>query len=846
MSSKPISHLELVQPLQSFLETFTQELTEQKFVPALRDELKRLIASLEGLQQSEDTLQQIARGVDRLREVFAPAGTRLLEGVKDLETAMRTNSEQLRERAGDVLTSLTRTHEQLEGSLRGEAGLLQEQAQASREALSRTVAEVETRLSGLNAQVDTLCRKLEAEAVSMQQSAAVAVATAAPVAVEVPAGSLKVDLPDDLRDLLERTERSVTQELEVHRQEIAAALKQGRSEESDRLSKLDQKIAHALARVAPSMQEELDTAVTRLRDQIQTLILAEVQNRPETRTAGSDEEATPAATADLASALTASETRILREISTLQRGQKSEQTEGERILKELARGLEESAHQQSERMVADGQAVKDSMVALGRLVAQLREDDRANRDQLSLMQANLDSLVKAQRENQQTMEEDLHATLSRLDVQTRTFDQKVEDDKQAVAQLAAALSRSEQAATKATELALADSRAQRERIDAGLKDLRERIERSQVAENEHVQDTLRRVAEAWTEALEALRDFVQKTITSRTDSIVNRLEGIENRLSDSAQSGGSVQREVQNELRRSATAFEQRLDALSQTNSQYTEAISEHVKAVSGEVAALRSKQDQALAVLKEAIRANYDDNAARLKTVIDQSLDSFLKQAAAVPQALDRYSHLVQSLYQGDKLALEALSSDTANLLALSTEKFETLASDSSAMKKFFPLLDKKLEKQSADLENLRKGQSQQGGELMDLKTSLSVAREVQESSSMTLRDELRRTQTTAEGGFATVQEQIQESRASVNALSEDLLPAFRREMVTLIGSKLEFIERTLAERQEALRKDIAQELERERAANRKTQLIVTGLLALGLLMQLIFHFSRTPGVGK
>ncbi len=75
---------ELIQPLQSFLETFTQELTEQKFVPAFRDELKRFLSTIENLQKSEASLQQIAVGVDRLREVFAPAGTKLLEGAKDL------------------------------------------------------------------------------------------------------------------------------------------------------------------------------------------------------------------------------------------------------------------------------------------------------------------------------------------------------------------------------------------------------------------------------------------------------------------------------------------------------------------------------------------------------------------------------------------------------------------------------------------------------------------------------------------------------------------------------------------------------------------------------------------
>src|SRR5512142_1796840 len=123
---------ELLEPLQAFLQTFTQELTEQQFVPAFREELRRLVAAIENLQQSEESLQQIARGVDRLREVFAPAGTRMLENVKDLESLMRTNANDLRDRSSQVIKDLLSTHDQLEAALRNEAGLIQEQTSASR------------------------------------------------------------------------------------------------------------------------------------------------------------------------------------------------------------------------------------------------------------------------------------------------------------------------------------------------------------------------------------------------------------------------------------------------------------------------------------------------------------------------------------------------------------------------------------------------------------------------------------------------------------------------------------------------------------------------------------------
>ena len=167
--AKPGMQQELIEPLREFLQTFTQELTEQQFIPAFRDELRRLLTAFERIQESGDTLQQIATGVDRLREVFTPSGTRVLEGVKELEALMRNNADGLKVQAEEVLTDLLKTHNELEVALREEAGVLRDQTAIGRDALTRTATEIEERLSALTKQIDGLCRKTESEVAQLAE-----------------------------------------------------------------------------------------------------------------------------------------------------------------------------------------------------------------------------------------------------------------------------------------------------------------------------------------------------------------------------------------------------------------------------------------------------------------------------------------------------------------------------------------------------------------------------------------------------------------------------------------------------------------------------------------------------
>ncbi|MBU0507472.1 hypothetical protein KKH27_01365 [bacterium] len=841
MSSRPEPPSEIVEPLRRFLETFTQELTEQQFIPAFRDELKRLLNSLDGLQRSETVLQQIAQSVVQLQEVFTPAGTRLLEGARELEEAMRANASQVRGQAEDVLRDLLETHQKLESSLRSEAGLIQEHTNVGREALDRTVGEIEDRLKGLTTHLESLCERMNSEVTAAVESARPAASE--PEAV-LPSMATVVGIPDDLKDLLQRTQEAIGERLEEQRREIAEALSQVRSEESQRLLKLDQRVSEALASVGPQVQGELESAVGRLRDQIQTLILAEMETRRlAPRDDGEPQAAVP--TAEFTSSLAASETRILREIAVLQKSGRGEQSEAERLLRELARGLEDVAEQNLQRAEAESRSVKESLGTLQRIVGQLRDGGQQDREQLAAMLTHLDTLVKGQREQQQLAESELHTTRTKLDEQTRLLEQKIEDDRQVLGQLSAAVGRAEQAATKAIELSLSDGRAQRDKIESGIKELRDRLDRAQQAEEGRTENTLRHIAEAWTEALEALRDFVQKAIAGRTDAIITRLEGLDARLAESGQSGGNLQRDVQNELRRISSLFDERLEGLKSTTESFTTAMESHVKAVSGEVAALRSKQEQSLAVLKEAIRANYDESAARLKEVVETAYDSFIKQTSNIPQVIDRFTHLLQSLHQSDSLALQTIGSDTKNVLSLASERFETLVADNNAIKKFFPLLDKKLEKHSTELDMVRKAQVRQDQDLAEFPRTLSELRQWHDEQLRELRGELQRMREDAREQSDHVRGDLHDVKSEQSALQNEDLPTFRREVSQLVTSKLEFIENTLHERQESLRKEMDQAIERSRLSGRKTFLIVAALVGLSILLQIAFHFASTPGTG-
>ncbi|MBI5060090.1 hypothetical protein HZB60_09970 [candidate division KSB1 bacterium] len=852
MTPKPGSHLELVEPLQNFLENLSQELTEQKFIPAFRDELARLIGAIDNLQRSEETLQQIARGVDRLREVFGPAGTRLLEGVKELEMAMKANAADIQERAGGVVADLLSTHSQLEQALRGETELMQEQNAASRDAIGRVTSEMEARLQALSGQMDSLFRKLESES---EQLAVTAPRSPEPVIREiiqqqVPAGPVSLEMSEDVRNALTRTETTVVEELRRYRKEIGERLSRDSEDRGELLDKLDRTINAVMGDVGTKVRGDLDQVVSRLRDQIQVLVTAQVEARGSIAAAqSSSHEGTPVPQISpelVTASMSASENRIVNQIDALRDSQGQELSGVQRAMSELERNLTEVMRKHSERMNSDSVQIYESIAQLDSILRELRDSDRANRERMAGNQAALEALTAEQREQGRLLSDAQLQSLRLLETENRQLTEKIDDDRQQFAQLGAALARAEQAATSATELALSDGRAQREKIENGLRDVRERIERSLSADFEKTQQTLHQISEVWLETLESLREFIHKTMNERMEEVLTRTAGIESRIGDVDKDRGQFQRDLQSLIGHSSKRFDEQLEALRSSSASFTAAMESHVKAVSSDVAALRAKQDSALAVLREAIRANYDDNAARLKTVIDGATDAFIKQIATVPQALDRYAHLYQSLHQGDQIALNAISSDTQNLLSLSKEKLELLLADNAATKKYYPILDKRMEKHATDIEAVRTSIKHIDGGFEEMRQSFAHVRTETETRTETLCERIEAFDAATAAKFDAGREAANRVATELKALQAEELPAFRRELASLLASKFEFMENTLNERGQTLRNEMNQSLAEQKLENHKVFTMLALLAALGIAVQFALRWLPLTGAGK
>lgn len=763
---------ELLEPLQTFLQSFTQELTEQQFVPAFREELRRVIAAIDNLQQSEESLQQIARGVERLREVFAPAGTRLLEGVKDFENIMRSNAADLRDRSGQVLKDLLSTHDQLEAALRNEAGLLQEQTSASREALTRTIADVEGRLFTLTATIETICRKMETGTAELmvaapKRSGKFAAAPSAAVA----SGSVTVHIPDDVRELLVRTEATLNVELERHRKEFLSAIHQSTQHQEERLARVDHSVERVVSSVGPRVQEEMDQALLRLEERLQSRFLTGLPAVPLTGQPEKGGSKTPHVTPEMTSGIFAvAENRLLGEFAALRKALRNDQEAAAKFSQDLAHDIEETSRKQAARVTEETKNLNESILNLHRLAESVANDERQSREQLTAIQSALQSSsTQGSRE-----------TLELLRSQSELLTRKVDEDRHLLAQLSASISRAEQASTTATERAHAESRTLREKIDASLKELAERMQRDVVAETDRVQDTLRQLAQAWQSELSVLREDISQLTKEAGTTLTANLRQLQSQIEDKTRNDQNAHRE------------------------------------------------------LKEAIRANYDESVVRLSEIVEGGYDKFIKQIATIPQALERHASLVQSLHQSDQLALQSIGSDTKNIVGLATQKFDVLVTDSSAIKKFFPLLDRKVEKHTAELDAIRKSQAKHDKELGDLKTALVHTVQKNDAQGRELKDEIRGFQRDTSNHFQGTVQSLADVRSDLKALLQEDLPAFRREFATLLSTKFDMMEATTRDRQDALRSEIDQRLDSDQKYYNRIFILLGLLTVLGIAVQI------------
>ncbi|MBU1920988.1 hypothetical protein KKG66_09090, partial [bacterium] len=311
-------------------------------------------------------------------------------------------------------------------------------------------------------------------------------------------------------------------------------------------------------------------------------------------------------------------------------------------------------------------------------------------------------------------------------------------------------------------------------------------------------------------------------------------------IQDSNARTETIQKDLANELKRSGSLLDDRFEALQENTKEFTGAMESHVKAVSGEVSKLRSKQEEQLAVLKEAIRANYDDNAERLKQTIEGAYDKFLDQIRTVPQALERYSKFIESLHKNDRLALEAIQNETENILRQQTEKFEEITSTTSGVTKIFPLMDKKLEKQGQILEAMRRSQISQDKEIEALKKGVAESRQETLNFTADVKGEQRAIEVRTENKFDEHSQMLATTFEQLEKLQQTDLPAFRQELKSILTSKFEFIESTQTDRDNAWRKELTSRMEKERKNNQRVFLLLGLLTLLSIATQISLNFDK------
>jgi gas vesicle protein len=355
---------------------------------------------------------------------------------------------------------------------------------------------------------------------------------------------------------------------------------------------------------------------------------------------------------------------------------------------------------------------------------------------------------------------------------------------------------------------------------------------------------LDKLADDWTETLRALHGEIDAKLRSNSDALVRHVDELGHEIKDGSQRSESVQKEVVAELRISGGLLGERLEALQENTAKFTGTMESHVKAVSGEVSKLTNKQEETLAVLKEAIRANYDDNAERMKATILEAYDKFLDQIRTIPQALDRYSKLVESLHLNDRLALEGIQTETGNILRLQMEKFAELTSTTGGLTKILPLMDKKFEKQGQILEAMRRSQIGKDKEINALIEVITESRQETLNFAGDVKSELHQIESRTERKFKDQAQMIEATFEQLEKLQQTDLPAFGQELRNLLVSKFEFIESTQADRENARRTELNNRLNQERDNNYKVFLLLGLLGVLSVVMQIGLNIDKLKGL--
>lgn len=753
---------ELLEPLRAFLETFTDELAQQKFIPAFQKEIAQVRGAFEDLSRSQETLEQIARGVDRLREVFAPAGTRLLEHVKELEQLLAKNVEQLHGYAREVLTNLQKTHEELEGSLRSDAEHIRESAEADREVLARAVADVEKRLARLTSPLPS----------------------AHPGGGPVEEGSQA-----GLRELFE----AMRGELEEKWGQIHLTLEEGLAA-SQQPGKADlQRIADSVQEIAsgigPKVQREVETALAVLQGDVQAVAHKAAGARKKEKSGGEGRGQFPVAREDLRAELAAGIDPLGKKLAALREAYRGDLTEFQRPLTEILQKLTKEASVREKRSQQALAVVTESLGRLEKLTHEAREA-------AAMPKATLESFAETAR--QQKEEFKRHASGE------SEFFERVE----------AQIAHAQEAALAAAEKMQKENAACYRQIEEGLGALPETFTVSLEADRSEIEAFLNRLSGEWQERWTGGLGEVTAALGELEESITQRLADIATTQASESQ----AQRET-------------------------TQILTAEFDRVSSEVALVRSVHAAYPDNLKDAIKGGYAEAQERLGQVIDAGYDKFLQQISTVPQSLERYANLLESLHQSDELALNAIAADCRNILKLASKEFEELGRRHEVLKKIFPVLERRLERQLGEIgavrrvaDSLEKALQAVGKELRGAETSLS---ELLHSQSAQTADLAGRTAQ----GLAEVSKALEKVRADIEHLRRDALATLQHEITDLVTSKFEFMERALVDHHSALKSDLAAGLGQERHERGRGANWLFILVGFGIFLQLlIYYFTQGP----
>jgi len=749
MASDP-ENAELLEPLKEFLETLSDELTQQKFIPAFRQEIASLRSAFEDLSQSQQTLEQLAHGVDRLREVFAPAGTRLLASVKDLEQLIGQNIAQLQGYAGEMLTSFERTRDELGHSLRTEAELVQESARASRQALTETLTEVEHRLADLR----QFPQGPLARDVSLSQHPDIS-PHGLPVATqsdfEAEWGRLQVVLREGLANFQRQA--------------------------GERLERLDEAVSTIGSGIGPQVRQEVESALSPLRSHLQTL--AEQATHPaEKKKGGFKGGSEPEfSVGNVRHELSVGMTSLNQKITELQKEYQNTSTEFRKTLQvTMQRYSEEATAQQKKSSDAAGTIVKS--------LARLEQLGVDSREVLKKSFADTMGQQKEEREQQAA-------------IQTASFG-KIETK----------IAHAQEATFAAITEVQRENAAFSKHIEEGFRAIQSDMAAGFKAERSEVEARVSRFSAEWKAQWSGKFDKIIATL--------GRLEKLEDGLAELSSAQDSDRQE------RRETA----------------ETLMAEIGQVSNELAQVRTAQEASPTILKDAANRAYTETQERLRQVIDAGYDRFLQQVSSVAQTVERYANLLESLHKSDELALNTLTSDCKSILRVASEEFGNLRENYDALKKIFPLLERRLERQLGEIgavrrvtEAMERSLEAVGDNLREAQGSLS---EMLQDQSGQISDFARRTAQ----GFVETAGMLNRVRTDLEQLRETTLVTLQREITDFVTSKFEFMDKTFADHQALVKRDLLAQFECERGERRKGTNWMFVLIGFGILLQLLIYY--------